>query len=171
MPGKQGAGEGRQIPGRAVQPEGRGEAALPDGSAIKGRNTPARPPSRFSASGKCTSHLGFGLEYTEMSIHPSHWPNVSAPLTRAGRSLCCRWSRRLKLRFAQDGLREAPLSVSSYLRPTSRMRNDKRELTMPRPDQTNPSAVGPWFVDTRCIRCDAARNWAPDLIGPRAVHF
>ena len=37
---------------------------------------------------------------------------------------------------------------------------------MPRPDQTNPSnAAGPWFVDTRCIRCDAARNWAPDLIG------
>ena len=37
---------------------------------------------------------------------------------------------------------------------------------MPRPDQTHPSnAEGPWFVDTRCIRCDAARNWAPDLIG------
>ena len=37
---------------------------------------------------------------------------------------------------------------------------------MARPDQSNPSnAVGPWFVDTRCIRCDAARNWAPDLIG------
>ena len=37
---------------------------------------------------------------------------------------------------------------------------------MPRPDQTHPSnAAGPWFVDTHCIRCDAARNWAPDLIG------
>ena len=37
---------------------------------------------------------------------------------------------------------------------------------MPRPDQANPSdAPGPWFVDTRCIRCDAARNWAPDFIG------
>ena len=23
---------------------------------------------------------------------------------------------------------------------------------------------GPWFVDTRCIRCDAARHWAPGLI-------
>ena len=58
----QGAGEGRQIPGRAVQPEGRGEAALPDGPAVKGRSTPAKFPARFPASGKCTSHLGFGLD-------------------------------------------------------------------------------------------------------------
>ena len=37
---------------------------------------------------------------------------------------------------------------------------------MPRPDHTNPSnAAGPWFVDTRRIRCDAARNCTPDLIG------
>ena len=44
VPGEQGGGtgEGRQIPGRAVQPERRGETALPDGPAIKGRNTPAR---------------------------------------------------------------------------------------------------------------------------------
>ena len=36
---------------------------------------------------------------------------------------------------------------------------------MARTDQANPSNVpGPWFVDTRCIRCDAARNWAPGLI-------
>ena len=56
-----GRGEGRQIPGRAVQPERRGETALPDGPAIKGRNTPARLPPRFPAPGKCTSHLGFGL--------------------------------------------------------------------------------------------------------------
>ena len=46
---------------RAVQPERRGETALPDGPAIKGRNTPARLPPRFPAPGKCTSHLGFGL--------------------------------------------------------------------------------------------------------------
>lgn len=26
------------------------------------------------------------------------------------------------------------------------------------------NAAGPWFVDTRCIRCDAARHWAPGLI-------
>ena len=56
-----GRGEGRQIPGRAVQPERRGETALPDDPAIKGRNTPARLPPRFPAPGKCTSHLGFGL--------------------------------------------------------------------------------------------------------------
>ena len=56
-----GRGEGRQIPGRAVQSERRGETALPDGPAIKGRNTPARLPPRFPAPGKCTSHLGFGL--------------------------------------------------------------------------------------------------------------
>ena len=41
--------------------ERRGETALPDGPAIKGRNTPARLPPRFPAPGKCTSHLGFGL--------------------------------------------------------------------------------------------------------------
>ena len=58
------SGEGRQIPGRAVQPERRGETPLPDGPAIKGRNTPARLPSRFPAPGKCTSHLGFGLGST-----------------------------------------------------------------------------------------------------------
>ena len=63
MPGKQdgGAGEGRQIPDRAGRTERRGETALPDGPAIKGRNTPARLPPRFPAPGKCTSHLGFGL--------------------------------------------------------------------------------------------------------------
>ena len=27
------------------------------------------------------------------------------------------------------------------------------------------NAEGRWFVDTRCIKCDVARNWAPDLIG------
>ena len=41
---------------------------------------------------------------------------------------------------------------------------------MPRPDQAHPSNVpGPWFVDTRCIRCDSARNWAPDLISMDAA--
>ena len=56
-----GAGAGRQIPGRAVQPERRCETALPDGPAIKGRNTPSRFPPRFPVPSKCTSHLGFGL--------------------------------------------------------------------------------------------------------------
>ena len=94
MLGQQGGGAGacRQIPGRAVQPERRGETALPDGPAIKGRNTPARLPPRFPAPGKCTSHLGFGLagqadhygvaigiertnygtEYED--AYPDHWP-------------------------------------------------------------------------------------------------
>ena len=37
---------------------------------------------------------------------------------------------------------------------------------MPRIDLSHPANVpGPWYVDTRCIRCDAARNWAPELIG------
>ena len=41
---------------------------------------------------------------------------------------------------------------------------------MPRPDQTHSSnAPGPWFVDTRCIRCDSSRNWAPGLIGMDAA--
>ena len=34
---------------------------MPDGIAVKGRSTPAKFPARFLASGKCTSHLGFGL--------------------------------------------------------------------------------------------------------------
>ncbi len=37
---------------------------------------------------------------------------------------------------------------------------------MPRPDRSHPAnAPGPWYVDNRCIRCDAARNWAPETIG------
>lgn len=37
---------------------------------------------------------------------------------------------------------------------------------MARIDLTHPQNVdGAWFVDTRCIRCDAARHWAPGLIG------
>ena len=36
---------------------------------------------------------------------------------------------------------------------------------MPRSDQANiRNAAGPWYVDTRCVRCDAARHWAPGLI-------
>ena len=68
--GQQGGGAGacRQIPGRAVQPERRGETALPDSPAIKGRNTPARLPPRFPAPGKCTSHLGFGLDSFDNQI-------------------------------------------------------------------------------------------------------
>ena len=34
---------------------------MPDGTAIKGRSTPASLPARFPVPGKCTSHLGFGL--------------------------------------------------------------------------------------------------------------
>ena len=37
------------VPGRSVQPEGRGETALPDGPAIQGRSGPARFPPCFSA--------------------------------------------------------------------------------------------------------------------------
>ena len=47
---------------RADHPERRGEALLPDSTAVTGRSTPARLPARFLASGKCTSRLGFGLE-------------------------------------------------------------------------------------------------------------
>ncbi len=37
---------------------------------------------------------------------------------------------------------------------------------MARLDLAHPAnESGPWFVDTRCIRCDAARHWAPELIG------
>ena len=36
---------------------------------------------------------------------------------------------------------------------------------MPRADQANVrNASGLWYVDNRCVRCDAARHWAPDLI-------
>ena len=37
---------GQQLPHRADQPERRGETALPDGAAIKGRSTPERLPAR-----------------------------------------------------------------------------------------------------------------------------
>ena len=41
---------------------------------------------------------------------------------------------------------------------------------MPRPDKAHPrNAPGPWYVDDRCIRCDAARNWAPGLIDADAA--
>ena len=46
---------------KAGQPERRGQAPLPHGPAIKGRIPPARLPARSPTSGKCTSHLGFGL--------------------------------------------------------------------------------------------------------------
>ena len=37
---------------------------------------------------------------------------------------------------------------------------------MPRPDQAHPAnAPGLWYGATRCIRCDAARNGAPEQIG------
>ena len=36
---------------------------------------------------------------------------------------------------------------------------------MPRADQANVrNAPGLWYVDTRCVRCDAARHWGPGLI-------
>ena len=54
-------GKGRQLPGWTDQPERRGEVPLPNGTAVKGRSTPAEFPTRFLTSGKCTSHLGFGL--------------------------------------------------------------------------------------------------------------
>ena len=63
VPGKQGgrAGEGGQIPGRADQPERRGETALPDGLSIRGRITPARLPAEITTPSECASHLGLGL--------------------------------------------------------------------------------------------------------------
>ena len=37
---------------------------------------------------------------------------------------------------------------------------------MARHDLAHPQNVeGSWFVDSRCIRCDASRHWAPELIG------
>ncbi len=36
---------------------------------------------------------------------------------------------------------------------------------MARIDQAHPDDVeGRWFVDTRCVRCDSARHWAPGLV-------
>ena len=63
VPGQQGrgAGESRQIPGRAVQRERRGETALPDDPAIKGPLTPASLPAEFLKPCKCTFHFGLGV--------------------------------------------------------------------------------------------------------------
>ena len=63
--------KGRQIPCRTGQPQRRGETAVPDSLAVTGWGAPASLPDRFSASGKCTSHLGFGLV-------------LQRPLTRKG---------------------------------------------------------------------------------------
>ena len=63
------------------RPERRGETALPDGPAIKGRNTPARLPPRFPAPGKCTSHLGFGLAFEQTTDPP---PQPAARRSGAG---------------------------------------------------------------------------------------
>ena len=57
-----GTGEGWEFPRRAVHPERRGQAPLPNRPAIKSRNSQARHPDPFPAHDKCTSHLGFGLE-------------------------------------------------------------------------------------------------------------
>ena len=56
-----GAREGRKLPPRAVQQEGRSQAPLPNRPAIKGRKATARPPAQLPTPPKCTSHLGFGL--------------------------------------------------------------------------------------------------------------
>ena len=45
-----GTGTGEQLPVRSGQPEGRGETALPDGAAIKGRGALTSPPSPIPAS-------------------------------------------------------------------------------------------------------------------------
>ena len=76
--GKQsgGAGEGGQLPGQADQPERRGQAPLPHGPAIKGRIPPARLPARSPTSGKCTSHLGFGLGSVDEWKRYNHTPAV-----------------------------------------------------------------------------------------------
>lgn len=40
---------------------------------------------------------------------------------------------------------------------------------MARPDARHPDNVdGDWYADTRCIACDVARHYAPDLIGEDA---
>ena len=71
-----GAGEGQQIAGRADQPERRGETALPDSPAIKGRITPARLPAGITTPGKCVSHLGLG-QTSEPSVPSDHDTSVA----------------------------------------------------------------------------------------------
>ena len=40
---------------------------------------------------------------------------------------------------------------------------------MARPDARHPGNVdGDWYADTRCIACDVARHYAPELIGEDA---
>ena len=50
-----------------LKPERRGETALPDSPAIKGRITPERHPAGITTPGKCASHLGFGLVLQDVS--------------------------------------------------------------------------------------------------------
>ena len=55
---------GKFLVGLAGRKDGRSETALPDGSAIKGRRGSANLTAQFPPSGKCTSHLGFGLVFS-----------------------------------------------------------------------------------------------------------
>ena len=136
MPGEQGggAGEGRQIPGRAVQPERRGETALPDGPAIKGRNTPARLPPRFPAPGKCTSHLGFGLVWNPR-------PKPSDRRRSDARSVMIS-GRPPRLSPPDRGRPSARRAVASFGFPTAR-RNDKFDTRQAR------TANNSWLEVTR----------------------
>ncbi len=44
-----------------------------------------------------------------------------------------------------------------------------RDCCMARTELAHPDNVdGLWFVDTRCIACDSARHWAPELTGTDA---
>ena len=72
MPGEQGGGAepgpcvGRERVGKFLaglsSPERRGETALPDRPAIKGRSILKKLTARFPPPNKCTSHLGFSLD-------------------------------------------------------------------------------------------------------------
>ena len=90
--GKQsgGAGEGGQLPGQADQPERRGQAPLPHGPAIKGRIPPARLPARSPTSGKCTSHLGFGLENRCLTTG-TRKPRLNKPLRISSKTTIPSW--------------------------------------------------------------------------------
>ena len=70
---------GWELPPRAVQPERRGQAPLPNRPAIKGRNSQARHPDPFPALDKCTSHLGFGLVLQRRFLNlVRHWPEIAS---------------------------------------------------------------------------------------------
>jgi glyoxylase-like metal-dependent hydrolase (beta-lactamase superfamily II)/ferredoxin len=88
------------------------------------------------------------LSASWMTTTPGHGPALSGVVTHAGNVVSG---------LAMRASTVAMLVITAAAVPTMRR--------MARLDQEHPlDETGEWFVDTRCIDCDVARQWAPGLI-------